>query len=284
MILIADSGSTKCDWVLKNADGVFIEFQTIGYNPLFHPEENIVNALLDKAEVQEFRDKVETIYYFGAGNSTSKMCETTANTLRKVFTKTRVVKTLTDLNGAALASFNGNTGITCILGTGANACLFDGHKITTEKPALGYILGDEASGAYFGKKLIAAFLYQLLPTEILLDFKQQYKLDKTEIIKAVYQVDRPNVFLASFMPFIHKHRTHPFMQAMLSKGFRTFLLIQVSCFKSFRNMPVHFVGSVAWFFQEEIKIEAERLGISTGQFIHHPIKQLNLLNLPNLIS
>ena len=283
MILIADSGSTKCDWVLKNPNGALMEFETIGYNPLFHPEHRILNALFEKKEVREYQDQVKTIFYFGAGNSSQEVCEVMANTLNKVFPKAEIMA-LTDMHGAALATFDGKEGISCILGTGANACFFDGQKTIFKKPALGYILGDEGSGAYFGKKLIAAFLYQVLPPEISNDFQQEFQLEKADIIKAVYQQERPNVFLASFMPFIHKHRAHPFMQTMLRRGFRTFLLIQVSCFRDFRKMPVHFVGSVAWFFQEELKLEADRLGITLGQFIHKPINHLKLLNLHNLIN
>jgi glucosamine kinase len=284
MILIADSGSTKCDWVLKNAEGASWEFQTIGYNPLFHPEERILNALLEKREIQEFKDQIERIYYFGAGTSTPMASEAMANTLKKVFTEAQTVKTMTDMYGAALAAYNGSKGIACILGTGANACVYDGKIINTQKPALGYILGDEASGAYFGKQLISAFLYEVLPPEIQNDFEVQFNLKKADIIQAVYQQERPNVFLASFMPFIHKHRSHPFFQLMLSRAFRKFLLVQVTCFKGFREVPVHFVGSVAWFFQEEIKREVERLNIISGQFISKPINQLKLLNLQILIN
>ncbi|KAA3634494.1 MAG: hypothetical protein DWQ02_11340 [Bacteroidetes bacterium] len=279
MVLIADSGSTKCDWVLKLSDGEFLEFNTIGYNPLFHPEKQIIEALESQEKLRKHKEGIEEIYFFGAGNSTPKAKSKLILVLKKVFPNAGIIEPYTDVHGAALATYDGRDCISCILGTGANAIFFDGQKILSGKPALGYILGDEGSGAYFGKKLLAAYLNKLLPDHIQEDFFNQYGLMKKDIIERVYRGERPNAFLASFMPFISKHREDESIQKMLQKGFRSFLLIQVMCYEQFRKVPVHFVGSVAHYFQDEINQEANRLGIQTGQFIQRPINQLKLLNL-----
>ncbi len=284
MVLIADSGSTKCDWVLKLSDGTFLEFNTIGYNPLFHPEEQIIEALDNQEKLQLHKERIEEVYFFGAGNSTPKAKDKLTQVLKKVFSNAGIIEPYTDIHGAALATYDNKDCISCILGTGANASFFDGKKILAGKPALGYILGDEGSGAYFGKNLLAAYLNKQLSSHIQEDFFNQYGLVKKDIIERVYRGERPNVFLASFMPFIYQHRKDEYIRKMLQKGFRRFLLIQVMCYEQFRTVPVHFVGSVAYFFQDEINREAGRLGIKTGQFIQRPINQLKLLNLQHFKS
>ena len=157
--------------------------------------------------------------------------------------------------------------MTCILGTGSNSCLFDGTEVSEEVPALAYILGDEGSGSWFGKKLLSAFLYHQLPAEIEDDFAGQYDLDKLSITKRVYQEPNANVFLASFMTFLGRHRDHALIKEWLDEGFKAFLDVHVACFEGATSMPVHFVGSVAYHFRDALKKACEDRGYSMGNVI-----------------
>lgn len=273
MILIADSGSTKCDWALLFPDGKIIDFHTIGFNPLYHSASDIIKKLQQSAEIKTYGSEVKEIFYYGAGSGSSELKLILKNALEQVFPNASV-NSYSDLEAAAKAANEDGTSISCIIGTGSNSCLYDGHELTENSLALGYILGDEASGAFFGKKLLAAFLNKILPQDLMESFYKEYEIGKKEVVERVYRQPHANVYLASFMPFIHKHKTNPFVQNMLSKGFRRFLLIHVLCYSEARSVQVHFVGSVAHFFEEELRQEAKKLNISVGKIIPRPIEGL----------
>lgn len=222
MILVADSGSTKCDWALIDAKNNITEFQTMGFNPLFHSEDLIVETLRKHQAVDAHFKSVTFLYYFGAGTGSETLRLSMQAALKKVFPFAEKISTHTDLQGAALATYEGTPCICCILGTGANACFYDGHNLKEKNPALGFILGDEGSGAFFGKKLLAAYLYRQLPPYLMTAFEEQYGLNKEIIIEKIYRAPRANVFLASFMPFFHAHRNDEFIRKILSNGFRHF--------------------------------------------------------------
>lgn len=278
MILVADSGSTKCDWALIDENDKITEFQTMGFNPLFHSEDLIVETLRKNQTVEAHSKKVTSLYYFGTGTGSEALRLSMQTALKKVFPFAEKINSHTDLQGAALATYEGTSCIACILGTGANACFYDGQNLEEKNPALGFILGDEGSGAFFGKKLLAAYLYHQLPPYLMAAFEEQYGLNKEIIIEKIYKTPRANVFLASFMPFFHAHRTDEFINKILRNGFRQFFLNHVLCFQGYRNLPVHFVGSVAYFFSAELLIEANRLGITLGQIVPRPIEKLKGLD------
>ncbi len=275
MKLIADSGSTKCDWALIMPGGEVIDFKTMGFNPLFHNEEIIVEKLRQSKEIIDNHERVEEVFYYGAGSGSPKLKKNLQNVLKRVFSNAEV-HSYSDLKAAAVATFDGSPGISCILGTGANSCFYDGANLKENSPALGYILGDEASGAFFGKKLLSGFLYKQIPIHLLLKIEKEYGLSKKEIIQNVYRKPYANVYLASFMPFFYKNKSESYIQKILRKGFRKFLLIHVLCFEECKTVPVHFVGSVAHFFREELQREAEKLNISVGRIVRHPIEGLKV--------
>jgi N-acetylglucosamine kinase-like BadF-type ATPase len=152
--------------------------------------------------------------------------------------------------------------------------MFDGTTVTEEVPALAYILGDEGSGSWFGKRLLSSFLYHKLPAAIHDDFVAQYGLDKLSITKRVYQEPNANVFLASFMTFLGRHKSDPFVQDWLDEGFKSFLDVHVACFEGASGMPIHFVGSVAYHFQDALKKACADRGYRMGNIIKKPIDGL----------
>lgn len=274
MILIADSGSTKCDWVLTNLQGEKLgAFATMGFNPMFHPADTIAQEILKNTELAATAQQIDAVYYYGSGNSSEYYHAIVRNGLAKVFTKAQL-HVDHDLMGAAYATYTGEPCISCILGTGSNSFHFDGEKLSEVKPALGYILGDEGSGTYFGKLLLRDYLYKKLPEELEKDLEQDYEISKAIIFNRIYSQPNANVYLASFGPFMAKHKKHPYFITMLNKGFVHFINEHVLCYTDAKEVPVHFVGSMAFHFQEELQTAAQLCGITIGNIIQKPIDSL----------
>ncbi|MGB0171816.1 MAG: ATPase [Flavobacteriales bacterium] len=282
-VLIADSGSTKCDWQLLDESGKELaEFHTMGFNPYFHTADLVEKVMGDNADVQGMASDITNVFFYGAGSSSAELCSIIQEGLQRVFPAASVVVDH-DLVGAAYSTFDGRPGITCIIGTGSNSCHFDGSAVLEEVPALAYILGDEASGSWHGKKLLAAKLYHKLPAEVAADFDRTYGFTKSDIIDKVYREPDPNVFLASFMTFIGKHKEQPLFQAWLKEGFQAFIDVHVKCFSNWQNEPVHFIGSVAYHFQEELRAVCDADGVTVGAIIKKPIDGLASYHLKHIL-
>jgi len=273
-VLIADSGSTKCDWILVDETGqVFRKFSTMGFNPYFHDAQSISEELSSSPIVQELAASVTHIFFYGAGSSTEQMCGIVYEGLSRVFDCAEIVVDH-DLEGAAFSTYDGEPAITCIIGTGSNSCYFDGSVVSEEVPALAYILGDEASGSYFGKKLLAAWMYKKLPAGMAKAFDEKFGLSKDDMFERVYRQSDANVFLASFMPFIGKFREEPIVAAWLAEGFDAFLDVHVKCFDDWAERPIHFVGSIGHYFEAELREALERKGMHFGRIVRKPIDGL----------
>lgn len=274
MYLIAESGSTKCDWILVDQSGNYVDlYKTMGYNPFFHSTDFIVSDIKSHKDLTHIADKVERVYFYGAGCENINLNTIVKTALQKVFLSAKVFVEH-DMKAAAYSTFDGEPCITCIIGTGSNSCMFDGHTIYEEVPALAYILGDEASGSYLGKKLIAAYLYKKLPKEVAYDFDKEFGLSKEDIFDRVYNKPHANVYLASFTRFVGRHKEYPFVNAFIMQGLREFFEYHVTCFENYQHMPVHFVGSVAFHFQEELKIVAKEFNVNLGRIVKEPIMNL----------
>jgi N-acetylglucosamine kinase-like BadF-type ATPase len=274
MILIADSGSTKCDWIAIEKSGKeVLRTLTMGFNPYFHSQATISTAIKQNAQLSELQNEVEEIYYYGAGCSSAELNKIVVVALKVSFPKASIVVDH-DLLGAAYAAYQGQPNITCILGTGSNSCFFDGTNLTESVPALGFILGDEGSGSYFGKRLIAAHLYGNLPEKINKDFIDTYGLTMQEIVTNVYVKPHANVYLASFVRFISGYKNEPFFSEMLHNGMKDFLQTHVLCYSEAKNTQINFVGSVAFHFKEAIESAAKELGLTIGNVIQRPVDRL----------
>ncbi len=264
MIIIADSGSTKCDWALVQPDGEIISiFSTMGFNPFFHTKEVISAELFKNRGHFPPLKKIEKVFFYGAGCSSPEMNRVISDGLSLFFTSSDI-HVDHDLVGAAYATFSGEPGIACILGTGSNSCFFDGENIREEVPALAFILGDEGSGSYFGKRLLRSYMYRKLPEELRNELDKEYTLNKDEIFANVYGNNKANVYLASFMKFVSDNQKHPFFRKILKDGLNDFLDVHVKCFKEYKEVPIHFVGSVAYYcrgiLEEAMNENSMRLG------------------------
>ena len=273
MFFVVESGSTKSDWVLLDSKNNQTFYSTMGFNPYFHSADLIENELKRNEEIFRLSDQVKGVYFYGAGCSSSQMNEIVADGLRRIFTQAEVLVEH-DLLACAYATYRGVPVISCIIGTGSNSCYFDGENLSEEVPALGYILGDEGSGSYFGKQLLTGFLYHKLTLAIEKDFIETYGLDKDAIVDKVYREPNANVFIASFMPFIHKHKSNPYIREMLVEGFKRFFDVHVTCYPAYKTTEINFVGSISSLFEEELKDAAGSFGLTIGAIIRRPVDSL----------
>ncbi len=280
MLLVADSGSSKADWILTLSDTETIPFRTSGINPFFLSEKDIIKIFQNTPEIQPYTDQVKEIYFFGAGCSSPDRREHISNALSKIF-KNAFVSVDIDIIASIYATAGNSKGICCIIGTGSNITYFDGSKIHESKHGLGYILGDEGSGTWLGKQLITSFLYGKMPADLSDSFNKNYKIDKEAVIKHVYQQPAPNFYLASFAPFLSEHIGHPFIVDILKKGFSEFIETNIKSYPDYRDQTCHFVGSIAYHFSDILKELCTANEIKVGKILKHPIEELSSFILKN---
>ena len=272
MILIADSGATKTDWCLEEKTTDACVIQTQGINPFHQSAEHIYKVLTEELLPQLGEENhITHIHFYGAGCTPEKSV-IVKEQLQALFLDADI-DVQSDLLGAARSLCGKEQGIACILGTGSNSCLYDGEKIIANVSPLGYILGDEGSGAVLGKRLVGDCLKHQLPEHICQAFLNETGLTPADIINKVYRQPQANRFLASLTPFLSAHREEPEIHALLVGCFTEFFKRNVMQYEA-KEAEVHFTGSIAWFFQEEVKEAAESLGIHTGKFIKSPIHGL----------
>ncbi len=274
MILIADGGSTKVDWIaLDDEKQEIFRTRTKGLNPAILTESQLETRLINNFELNKKADQVNAIYFYGAGCGTSKPNAKLAKVLQKIFPNAKI-KVAEDMLGAVYAASGGAEAIVCILGTGSNSCYYDGQKMHQNVLSLGYILMDEASGNYFGKKLIQDYYYKRMPEAIAQDFAQKYNLDADEIKRNLYQEDSPNAYLGQFAEFMFDHKEEPYMHQLISKGFEEFMETRVLPYPKVHEVPVYFIGSIAYFFRPVLEEVASKYGITIKDVIRRPIDRL----------
>ena len=270
--LVADSGSTKTDWLLLDEEYGNREFHTTGLNPVRDSSSIITNVLMDEL-VPYIPSACEAskVHFYGAGCMDPYRSEL-IKILKDIFPNAEITAE-SDLLGAARALCGKDPGIVCILGTGSNSGLYDGKHIINSISPLGFILGDEGSGAVLGRTLIGNLIKGDMPSGLLEDFLDFFHLTIPEIIDKVYRKPCPNLFLASLVPFIQHHREIPQIHDMLVSSFRQFITRNV-CHYGHREMPVNFVGSIAHTFKRELSESIEAEGLILGEIIQHPIQNM----------
>lgn len=270
MIIIAESGSTKTNWLTEDNQ----LFETIGFNPLFFSSDDIYNELIKNEGLQKIKDACTQVFFYGASCSSDARKKIVFDALKKFFGQAHQLKVDHDMNAAAFATYTGEPGIVCILGTGSNSCLYNGQTIHEEVPALGYVLGDEGSGAYFGKKLLAKFLYHELPEATTQLLRDVYGAEKEKIFDAVYKQPHANVYLAGFAQALTDSPDKEFMETFVAEGFADFFTHHVACYPNYQQYPVHFVGSIAFHFKHILQNVANQFGCRLGVVDKNPVYSL----------
>ncbi|MBI4645473.1 MAG: hypothetical protein HY738_02485 [Bacteroidia bacterium] len=273
MILIADSGSTKTDWRLIDNQKKSISFSSNGLNPYFVDDERVKTEILTHYPKTVKYERIEKIFFYGAGCSSPDKCQIVKNGLSKVFPLAEI-SIYHDLLGAARALFFNESGIAVILGTGSNSGYYNGNAIIQYVPSLGYILGDEGSGAFMGKQLLKDFLYKDLPQELHKKFLKKFNLTKEDILQAVYNEPFPNRFLASFTKFLSENISHPFIRDIITFSFSELFKKQLCKYPSYKHEKIGCTGSIAYYFSDLLKQTAMNFGADISQIIEFPITNL----------
>lgn len=272
--LIADSGSTKTTWCLVSKDRK-TELRTQGISPYFLSREQILASLktevIPKLEVPVAA--IREVHYYGTGLGDPANRQLLQQILETVFPQSAVF-TCNDLEGAARALCGREKGIACILGTGSNSCYYDGGKVVANNPGLGFILGDEGSGAFLGKKVIQYYLYHTFDQELSEAFDLQYRTHKSEILDHVYRQPVPNRYLASFTHFLGAHRGHFMVENILEDGLNEFFFTHIVKYPECWEYPIHFTGGVAWAFRDVIGALCKAYELQEGRILKAPIEGL----------
>jgi glucosamine kinase len=272
MMLIADSGSTKTTWCLADAQNKTRKFiVTSGINPYYQKEHEIH----EKLEKEFLADKpdMEAIFFYGAGCTSPQVNKAVAKPL-SVFFNTAAVEVNTDLMAAARALCGHQPGIACILGTGSNSCFYNGTGIVNQVSPLGFLLGDEGSGAVLGRTLLSDILKKQLPGNIISMFYDEFRISPEEIMENIYRKPFPNRYAAQFSRFLYKHVECPELKEMVLKSFNAFFTRNVLQYPEAQQYPVSFSGSIAFYFSELLKQSATSLGLQTGKIVQDPIEGL----------
>jgi len=280
MIIIADSGGSKIDWRLIETNGAIAQASAPGFNPYYQPIEDL------KKNVQELllpkiNERVNKIFFYGAGVSSVKNQLTIKSAFLEFFPEAHI-EIGWDLLAAARALCGTEPGIACIMGTGSNSCLYDGDKIIGNVANLGWILADEGSGTNIGRKFLVDYLRQVMPEPLRLQFKERFPLTREEFLEKVYQQERPSAFLASFTKFIFQHLREPYCYKLVYDSFSEFYENNVMKYDNFKNLKVHFTGSIAFYFSDILRQVAADKGITVKNILEGPIAGLTLYHQKDL--
>ena len=270
--LIADSGATKAEWCLLKGNGTKTFF-TQGISPYFLDSEKIQQVL--HTELKPFLKKIEVdeIFYYGTGCANPANAKMVKGAIEKVFPEAKV-KVTHDLMGIARASCGNTKGVACILGTGSNSCYYNGRNIEKISPGLGYVLGDEGSGAYLGRKVLQYFLYNTFDEDLRARFDAKYVTTKHEILENVYKQPLANRYLASFALFLAENRGHYMIENIIEDGLNDFFFTHICKFRESWTLPIHFVGGVAYGFRDVVQELCRTYEFEEGKILQKPMDGL----------
>jgi len=270
--LICDSGSTKAEWCLLNGKSKKI-VTTQGLSPYFLTTQQIQQIIAKELMPKIKNIIIDEVFFYGTGCNNPENIKSVKKAISLVFTKAKVAVDH-DLMGAAKALCGSNKGIACILGTGSNSCFYNGKKIVKNSPGLGYVLGDEGSGAYLGKKVIQYFLYKTFDEDLMDRFNAKYATNSVDILNHVYKQPLPNRYLASFVPFLIENRGHYMIENIIEDAFNDFFFNHVYKYRESWQMPINFVGSVAFGFKDVLKEMCNAYELQLGIVIKKPMDGL----------
>lgn len=274
MILIADGGSTKADWIAlnENKEEAF-RVRTLGLNPAIVPEEELENRIVNMFQLVRVKEAVKEIHFYGAGCGTPKPTAILKKVFESIFVNAKVC-VAEDMLAAVYAASGKAPAIVCILGTGSNSCYFDGSKAHMLVPSLGYTLMDEASGNYFGKQLIIDYYYKTMPAHIATKFEEAFNLEADYLKKHLYRAANPNMFLASFAKFMFEFKEEMYIRNLIEKGFQVFFNYRILPYKKTVATPIYFIGSIAYFFRDLLEKVAADNQLQITDVIQRPIDNL----------
>ena len=275
MKLLVDSGSTKADWIAIDDNGkVLFTTQTLGLNPEVLDKEAIIARLDDKFDISHNKNKATHLYFYGAGCGTERMKNFLTEVFKVYFSKA-LVSVHEDTYAAVYATTPKNEkAIVCILGTGSNCSYFDGNVLHQKVQSLGYIAMDDCSGNRFGRHLLRGYYFNKMPADLAKEFEEEYNVDPDYIKNNLYKEPNPNAYLATFAKFLIKHKDTAFCKKFIAFEMEEFVENYITQFENYKEIPVHFVGSIAFYLKDELEAVLTKHGIKLGNVLRRPIDGL----------
>ena len=275
MKLIVDSGSTKTDWIALNPQNeVVYETQTLGLNPQVLSDQILEERIINNYDLYRKRKSVNYIHFYGAGCGTRPPRELLQKVLQGIFPNATIEVKEDTYAAVYAATERGKESIVCILGTGSNCSYFDGQNIEQRIDSLGYILMDDGSGNYFGRQLLRDYYFNKTPEKMAAVFEESFDLSSESIKTNLYKKPNPNTYLATFARFLIENKENEYSQNLIKKGFTLFAQNQIMQFENAAKIPVHFIGSIAYFLKDELAEVLYELGLTIGNIHKKPIDGL----------
>ena len=282
MRLLVDSGSTKADWIAIDEEGkVLFTTQTLGLNPEILNSEEIIERLSNRFDIMQNKDKATHLFFYGAGCGTDRMKINLSQVFQKFFSNA-IIDVREDTYAAVYATTpKGEQAIVSILGTGSNCSFFDGKALHQKVQSLGYIIMDDCSGNVFGKELIRKYYFNKMPKELAIEFEKEYDLDADFIKNKLYKEPNPNAYLATFAKFLIQNKEHEFCKKIIFKGMKSFVKNYIRQYDNCKEVPVHFVGSIAFYLKDELQITFDKYEMKLGNVLRRPIDGLIVYHIAN---
>ena len=282
MRLIVDSGSTKADWIAIDDDGkILFTTQTLGLNPEILENDQVIARLNDRFDIVQSKKTATHLFFYGAGCGTDRMKLSLSQSFQSYFTNA-IVSVEEDTYAAVFATTpKGEKAIVSILGTGSNCSYFDGSELHQKVQSLGYIIMDDCSGNVFGKELIRKYYFNKMPKELAEQFEKEYNVDPDFIKAKLYKEDNPNAYLATFAKFLIQHKDTEFCKKIIFKGMKSFVKNYIRQYDNCKEVPVHFVGSIAFYLKDELQQTFDKYDLKLGNVLRRPIDGLIAYHIAN---
>ncbi len=282
MKLIVDSGSTKADWIAIDDNGkVLFTTQTLGLNPEILDEEQVVERLNDRFDILQNKNNATHLFFYGAGCGTDRMKAFLIQVFQSYFPNAVVVVEEDTYAAVYATTPKGESAIVSILGTGSNCSYFDGKQLHQKVQSLGYIIMDDCSGNVFGKELIRKYYFNKMPQHLAVEFEKEYDMSPDYIKSKLYKDANPNAYLATFAKFLIQHKEDPFCKKIIYKGMKSFVKNYIKQYDNYQEVPVHFVGSIAFYLKEELEVTFDKYQIKLGNVLRRPIDGLIAYHVAN---
>ena len=275
MKLIVDSGSTKTDWIAIDEKGKkLFETQTLGLNPQVLTEYILEERIINNFEIYQSRKKVTDLFFYGAGCGTEPPKQLISKVFKPIFENANIVIKEDTYDAVYACCSPGEKAIVSILGTGSNCSYYDGYEVHQKITSLGYVLMDDASGNYFGRQLLRDCYFNKMPNDLQKKFKDEFELEAELIKDHLYKKPNPNTYLAKFAKFLVLNKELKYSKKLIKKGFNLFIKNQIHQFDNHLEVPLHFIGSIGFYLQEELKKSLKSKGLTCGKVLKKPIDGL----------
>lgn len=282
MRLLVDSGSTKADWIAIDEEGkILFTTQTLGLNPEILDGDEIIERINDRFDILQNKDKATHLFFYGAGCGTDNMKISLSRVFQKYFSNAIIVVHEDTYAAVYATTPKDEEAIVCILGTGSNCSYFDGKVLHQKVQSLGYIVMDDCSGNVFGKELIRKYYFNKMPKELAVEFEKEYNLDPDYIKSKLYKEPNPNAYLATFAKFLIQNKENEFCKKIIFKGMKSFVKNYIRQYDNCKEVPIHFVGSIAFYLKEELQQTFDKYDLKLGNVLRRPIDGLIAYHVTN---